>query len=133
MPQLAPQPHVPPPFRPILPQAYPLARAAEVAAKLPAGSMLTETLDGAVVNLADALAKTAVHTLRHVRPDLDVRGIGYNREAVLAMNFSVVVGDTIRIVPLSLSRPAAEHRTLRALHDEALEHFLADLDAPVEA
>jgi hypothetical protein len=118
----------PPPATPTLPIAMPFERARESLAAILPPSKITVTLDGAVVNLAVGMARCLANTIAHQNRDLCPRAAGYIRDGHSAMSMSVVVGDTIRIVPLRLLDTEAGRMTLRNIHDRLLAEFWDELE-----
>lgn len=118
-----------PPLRPFLPPAYPTDRATEHANTLPPPVSLSQTLDGWVVNLAPAMARTLAQTIAAQAPDLYPRAVGYVRDKTLPITVSLVIGDTIKPIRVGVLAEEAARLTLRQLHDQLLAQFWAELDA----
>lgn len=126
MPKIARKPA---PLRPFLPPAYPADVAKSHAEGLPPPVSLSQTLDGWVVNLAPAMARTLAQTIAAQAPDLYPRAVGYVRDKTLPITISLVIGDTIKPIRVGLLAEEAARLTLRQLHDQLLAQFWDELDA----
>lgn len=122
-----------PPLRPFLPPAYPTDVANEHANGVPPPVSLSQTLDGWVVNLAPAMARTLAQTIAAQAPDLYPRAVGYVRDKSLPITISLVIGDAIKPIRVGMLAEEAARLTLRQLHDQLLAQFWAELDAAMLA
>lgn len=91
---------------------------------------LTLVADGAVINLANAMARCLADTINRQRPELLARAVGYVRDTHLPITVTCVVGDLFRITPITITTEAAARLTLRELHDELLTRFWVDFNNP---
>lgn len=122
-------PRKPAPVRPFLPAAYPIERADQLLAETDPPAKLSFTLDGASVNLAQALAQCVAASINAQNRDLLARASGYIRTGTLPMVLSATVGDCIEIIRVVFTDDEAATKTLRNLHDDALRRFWDALDA----
>lgn len=97
----------------------------------PDPASLTLVADGAVINLAPAMARCLADTINRQRPELMARAVGYIRDAHLPVTVtSLVEGNLLRITPVTITTEAAARLTLRELHDELLTRFWVDFNNP---
>lgn len=122
-----------PPVRPALPQALPANRAEDLRQEAKAADVdpiqCYTTLDGITVNLPGALAQSLAASIRHQSPVLCARGAGYVRKDI-HLSLSVIVGDRMRIIRLSMLAEDAAKLTMLQLHNQLLAQFWDELDAP---
>lgn len=97
----------------------------------PDPASLTLVADGAVINLAPAMAHCLADTISRQRPELLARAVGYIRDAHLPITVtSLVEGNLLRITPVTITTEAAARLTLRQLHDELLARFWMHFNNP---